>query len=145
MAFFFKQWGGVGADGVRRSKKANGRVFQGRLWDDARDACSTDFCHSVHVIGAKPPVPKGKAWLLRTRIESGSDYANADGIFGHSLTAVLGAVVYRCTLEKARLGRKLSRWLLRLSHYNSTSSFSSPSLERSKVIDPLVFSPQRKS
>lgn len=33
-AFFFKQWGGWGADGVRRDKKANGRQFRGRTWDD---------------------------------------------------------------------------------------------------------------
>ncbi len=33
-AFFFKQWGGWGADGVRRHKKANGRVFRGRTWDN---------------------------------------------------------------------------------------------------------------
>jgi len=32
-AFFFKQWGGWGADGVKRYKKANGRVFRGRTWD----------------------------------------------------------------------------------------------------------------
>lgn len=32
--FFFKQWGGWGADGKRRSKKANGRQFKGREWDD---------------------------------------------------------------------------------------------------------------
>jgi len=32
--FFFKQWGAFGADGVRRSKKANGRVFDGRIWND---------------------------------------------------------------------------------------------------------------
>lgn len=32
--FFFKQWGGWGADGKRRSKKANGREFNGRQWDD---------------------------------------------------------------------------------------------------------------
>ena len=32
-AFFFKQWGGWGADGVKRHKKANGRVFEGRTWD----------------------------------------------------------------------------------------------------------------
>lgn len=31
-AFFFKQWGGWGADGVKRHKKANGRTFQGRIW-----------------------------------------------------------------------------------------------------------------
>ena len=34
VAFFFKQWGGWGADGKRRSKKANGRLLQGRTWDD---------------------------------------------------------------------------------------------------------------
>lgn len=33
-AFFFKQWGGWGADGVKRHKKANGRVLQGRTWDN---------------------------------------------------------------------------------------------------------------
>jgi len=33
VAFFFKQWGGWGADGVRRHKKANGRLFHGRTWD----------------------------------------------------------------------------------------------------------------
>lgn len=32
--FFFKQWGGWGADGKRRSKKANGRLLRGRTWDD---------------------------------------------------------------------------------------------------------------
>jgi protein gp37 len=31
--FFFKQWGGWGADGKRRSKKANGRLLGGRTWD----------------------------------------------------------------------------------------------------------------
>lgn len=33
VAFFFKQWGQWGADGVRRSKKANGRTLDGRIWD----------------------------------------------------------------------------------------------------------------
>jgi protein gp37 len=33
-AFFFKQWGTWGADGRRRDKKANGRVFKGRTWDE---------------------------------------------------------------------------------------------------------------
>lgn len=33
VAFFFKQWGGWGADGVKRHKKANGRIFKGRTWD----------------------------------------------------------------------------------------------------------------
>jgi len=31
--FFFKQWGGWGADGQRRPKKRNGRQLNGRTWD----------------------------------------------------------------------------------------------------------------
>lgn len=34
VAFFFKQWGGWGADGVKRAKKNNGRELQGRTWDE---------------------------------------------------------------------------------------------------------------
>lgn len=34
VAFFFKQWGAWGADGVRRDKKANGRMLGGRQWDE---------------------------------------------------------------------------------------------------------------
>lgn len=30
--FFFKQWGAWGADGAKRSKKANGRELQGKTW-----------------------------------------------------------------------------------------------------------------
>lgn len=33
VAFFFKQWGGWGADGVKRAKKHNGRELHGRTWD----------------------------------------------------------------------------------------------------------------
>lgn len=33
VAFFFKQWGGWGADGKKRSKKANGRYLDGKLYD----------------------------------------------------------------------------------------------------------------
>ncbi|MBO6521330.1 MAG: phage Gp37/Gp68 family protein [Rhodospirillales bacterium] len=33
-AFFFKQWGTWGADNKRRSKKANGRKYRGRTWDE---------------------------------------------------------------------------------------------------------------
>ncbi|MBI2311602.1 MAG: phage Gp37/Gp68 family protein [Betaproteobacteria bacterium] len=33
VAFFFKQWGTWGADGEKRSKKANGRRYRGRVWD----------------------------------------------------------------------------------------------------------------
>lgn len=34
VAFFFKQWGGWGADGVKRAKKQNGRQLHGRTWDN---------------------------------------------------------------------------------------------------------------
>ena len=37
VAFFFKQWGGWGADGKRRAKGANGRVLDGRTWDEMPD------------------------------------------------------------------------------------------------------------
>ncbi|MEM9668644.1 MAG: DUF5131 family protein [Pseudomonadota bacterium] len=33
-AFFFKQWGTWGADNKKRSKKANGRSYRGRTWDE---------------------------------------------------------------------------------------------------------------
>jgi len=35
VAFFFKQWGGWGPDGKKRSKKHNGRMLEGRVWDAA--------------------------------------------------------------------------------------------------------------
>lgn len=34
VAFFFKQWGGWGADGKRRAKAKNGRLLHGRTWDE---------------------------------------------------------------------------------------------------------------
>jgi protein gp37 len=33
VAFFFKQWGAHGADGVRRAKRSNGRQLDGRTYD----------------------------------------------------------------------------------------------------------------
>ena len=33
-AFFFKQWGAWGSDNQKRSKKANGRQYRGRTWDE---------------------------------------------------------------------------------------------------------------
>lgn len=33
-AFFFKQWGTWGKDNKKRSKKANGREYRGRVWDE---------------------------------------------------------------------------------------------------------------
>ena len=32
-AFFFKPWGGWGADGKKRAKKHNGWLLQGKTWD----------------------------------------------------------------------------------------------------------------
>ncbi len=37
VSFFFKQWGMWGVDGQRRSKKANGRLLKGKVWDDKPD------------------------------------------------------------------------------------------------------------
>lgn len=34
VAFFFKQWGTWGEDGVKRSKKANGRILLGQEWNE---------------------------------------------------------------------------------------------------------------
>lgn len=34
VAFFFKQWGGWGSDGKRRTKAHNGREFNGRTYDE---------------------------------------------------------------------------------------------------------------
>lgn len=33
-AFFFKQWGTWGADGIRRAKKLNGRTLDGKIYDE---------------------------------------------------------------------------------------------------------------
>lgn len=33
VAFFFKQWGAWGSDGIKRNKKINGRKLDGKLWD----------------------------------------------------------------------------------------------------------------
>lgn len=34
VAFFFKQWGTWGKDNKRRSKKANGREYRGKIWNE---------------------------------------------------------------------------------------------------------------
>ena len=34
VAFFFKQWGAHGSDGVRRAKSANGRILDGKMHDE---------------------------------------------------------------------------------------------------------------
>lgn len=35
--FFFKQWGTWGEDGIRRSKKNNGRLLEGKEWNESPD------------------------------------------------------------------------------------------------------------
>lgn len=40
VAFFFKQWGGWGADGKKRAKAENGRMLNGRTWDEMPAAVS---------------------------------------------------------------------------------------------------------
>lgn len=37
VAFFFKQWGTWGSDGVRRNKKANGKLIDGKVYDQIPD------------------------------------------------------------------------------------------------------------
>jgi protein gp37 len=34
VAFFFKQWGTWGSDGIKRNKKSNGRLFLGQEWNE---------------------------------------------------------------------------------------------------------------
>ena len=41
VAFFFKQWGGWGADGVKRAKRHNGRELHGRTWDQMPDSAAS--------------------------------------------------------------------------------------------------------
>jgi protein gp37 len=40
-AFFFKQWGTWGKDSKQRSKKANGRVYRGQVWNEMPKAAAT--------------------------------------------------------------------------------------------------------
>ncbi len=42
-AFFFKQWGAWGEDNQRRSKKANGREYEGKTWDNMPQFESLNF------------------------------------------------------------------------------------------------------
>lgn len=42
--FFFKQWGSWGADGVRRSKKKNGRTLEGRIHDASPKIYVAELC-----------------------------------------------------------------------------------------------------
>ena len=42
-AFVVKQWGGWGIDGKRRAKSANGRLLNGRVWDEMPEGSSLIF------------------------------------------------------------------------------------------------------
>lgn len=42
--FFFKQWGAVGADGIRRSKKTNGRDLDGKKWNEYPTESAVSIC-----------------------------------------------------------------------------------------------------
>ncbi|WP_276976635.1 DUF5131 family protein, partial [Flavobacterium filum] len=42
VAFFFKQWGTWGEDGVKRSKKANGRFLLGKEWNEEPEVIIND-------------------------------------------------------------------------------------------------------
>ena len=42
--FFFKPWGTWGPDGVRRDKKANGRLLAGRRWEERPDLSGALLC-----------------------------------------------------------------------------------------------------
>lgn len=50
VAFFFKQWGGWGADGKKRAKAANGRELNGRTWNEM----PIRVAHPVHALSASP-------------------------------------------------------------------------------------------
>lgn len=44
VAFFFKQWGAWGSDGIRRDKNRNGRELNGRRWDEFPPLVATAAC-----------------------------------------------------------------------------------------------------
>lgn len=45
--FFFKQWGTWSSDGGRGSKRANGRMLDGRTWDEMPALTKSAFCNRV--------------------------------------------------------------------------------------------------
>ena len=50
ISFFFKQWGGWGVDGIKRSKKANGRLLFGKTWDNMPKPAKNIF-HGMNKTG----------------------------------------------------------------------------------------------
>ncbi|REJ91780.1 MAG: phage Gp37/Gp68 family protein [Planctomycetota bacterium] len=53
--FFFKQWGAFGPDGVRRSKKANGRELDGQVWNEMPSAAAE---HRSSIPIVTPPLDR---------------------------------------------------------------------------------------
>lgn len=49
IAFFFKQWGTWGADEIKRNKKANGRVFRGKVWNEYPKQLKNRKAHLIAV------------------------------------------------------------------------------------------------
>jgi len=43
IAFFFKQWGTWGEDGIKRSKKSNGKLLEGRVWQQYPEIIKQQF------------------------------------------------------------------------------------------------------
>ena len=43
VAFFFKQWGTWGADGIKRNKKDNGRILNGEIYDEYPELIESYF------------------------------------------------------------------------------------------------------
>ena len=41
-AFFFKQWGAWGSDGVKRNKKRNGRELNGKIYNEYPESLIID-------------------------------------------------------------------------------------------------------
>ena len=61
--FFFKQWGVWGEDGVKRSKKANGRLLDGQLYDEYPRV-------PISEISGPAPRRRGWDWIRRNREET---------------------------------------------------------------------------
>ena len=49
--FFFKQWGAFGPDGVKGSKLRNGRLLDGRTWDQLPNHKSNESAHVTRIDG----------------------------------------------------------------------------------------------
>lgn len=52
--FFFKQWGAFGADGRRGSKSANGRMLEGRTWDQLPHHKNNKAVHATRADERQP-------------------------------------------------------------------------------------------